>query len=189
MHPDGDVVACVTGATDLAPGDTNDAWDVYLLGCKAGVLACHGASAACPCANHGADGAGCASSTGFGARLVAQGRAALSGDTLSLSVAGLPPESTVQLHCGQSIAGGGTPFGDGVRCFGAPYSASAPRRASGGVARFGFGVAGDLPLSQLGQVQYSPESRHYQVRYRDPAAFCGPAYFNFSAALRVEWAP
>jgi hypothetical protein len=58
-----------------------------------------------------------------------------------------------------------------------------------GVARFGFGVAGDLPLAQLGQVQYSPEARHYQVRYRDPAAHCGPATFNFSAALRIEWAP
>jgi hypothetical protein len=38
-------------------------------------------------------------------------------------------------------------------------------------------------------VQYSPEARHYQVRYRDPAAHCGPATFNFSAALRIEWAP
>lgn len=189
MHPAGDIVACVTGATDLAPGDTNDAWDVYLLGCKVGVLACHGASAACPCANQGAEGAGCASSAGFGARLVAQGRAALSADTLSLSVAGLPPDSVAQLYCGQPSAGSGTPFGDGVRCFGAPYSASAPRRAIGGMARFGFGVAGDLALSQLGQVQYSPESRHYQVRYRDPAPHCGPATFNFSAALRVEWAP
>ncbi len=189
MHPDGDLVACVTGAADLAPGDTNDAWDVYLLGCKAGTPACHGSSVPCPCGNAGGAGAGCASSAGTGARLVAQGRAALSADTLALTIHDAPPQATVQLLCGASVAGQGTPFGDGVRCFGAPFHASPPRKAVDGVARFGFGVAGDLPLAQLGQVQYSPEARHYQVRYRDPAAHCGPATFNFSAALRVEWAP
>ncbi len=189
MHPDGDLVACVTGAIDLALGDTNDAWDVYLLGCKSGTPACHGPSAPCPCGNTGAEGAGCAASNGAGARLVAQGRAALSGDTLSVSVVGAPPEATVQLYCGASIANQGTPFGDGLRCFGTPFSASSPRRAVGGVARFGFGVAGDPSLAQLGLVQYSPESRHYQVRYRDPVTYCSPASFNFSAALRIEWAP
>lgn len=189
MDPGGDRVLFTSLANDLAWGDSNDAWDVFLVGCHAGRPACHGAAAPCPCGNHGAEGAGCAAQAGDGARLVAQGRAALSRDTLSLVVSGVPRGSLVQLHCGAVVAGNGTPFGDGVRCFGSPWSVSGVRSAVDGTARFGFGVAGDQTLSQLGAVLYSPDARHYQVRYRDGANHCTPATFNFSAALRVDWEP
>lgn len=32
-------------------------------------------------------------------------------------------------------------------------------------------------------------TRHHQVDYRDPYAFCTPATFNLTSALRVQWAP
>lgn len=189
LDPSGDRVLFTSLANDLAWGDSNDAWDVFLVGCHAGQPACHGAAAPCPCSNHGAEGAGCAALHGSGARLVAAGRAALSRDTLTLSVSGVPRGSLVQLYCGAPVVGNGSPFGDGVRCFGSPWSVSAVRSAADGTARFGFAVPGDLLLSQLGAVLYSPDARHYQVRYRDASNWCTPAAFNFSSALRVDWEP
>jgi hypothetical protein len=32
-------------------------------------------------------------------------------------------------------------------------------------------------------------TRHYQVWYRNSAAFCGPSTFNLSNGLSISWTP
>ena len=46
--------------------------------------------------------------------------------------------------------------------------------------------AGNLPISVRGAVA-TPGSRWYQVWYRNAAAFCTPATFNLSNAVRIDW--
>jgi hypothetical protein len=60
------------------------------------------------------------------------------------------------------------------------------RQASGGTASLGFG-AGDAPLSVSGAIPTPGTTRVHQVWYRNSAAFCSSATFNFTNGYEVRW--
>lgn len=79
-----------------------------------------------------------------------------------------------------------SPLGDGLKCVGGPFIRLATRANVAGTSS--YPAAGEVALSKLGNVQ-SPGVRHYQVRYRNTAAFCTPEPFNYTNSLTVVWQP
>jgi len=154
-----------------------------------------GSGLACPCANSGAAGRGCANSAlASGALLAASGSPTLAADTLRISCAGMPAHSL-----GILLQGTGTIapvlFGDGVRCVGGILKRIYVHNAIGGALE--LPQPGDLPVSarsaQLGDTITQGSTRNYQLYYRDPSASFCPApqgsTFNVSNGLTVLWEP
>ena len=148
-----------------------------------------GSGSACPCANSGAVGAGCANSINAnGATLAGAGFASLAVDTFVLSGAGMPNSSALYFQgTAQSGAGAGVAFGDGLRC------------AAGTVVRLGTtaNVAGgsqypnassSVPISIKGAVP-AGATRTYQVWYRNSAVYCTASTFNLTNGVTVTWSP
>ena len=152
-----------------------------------------GTGTACPCANSGAAGNGCANGINVaGGNLTATGNASMAGDTWVLSATGIPNgpglyfQGTTQLN-----GGNGNLFGDGLRCVG------------GSIIRLGIvtGVANAstypspnppavnaIPISLKG-LNAAGNVRNYQLWYRDSSAFCTASVFNLTNALNTTWAP
>ena len=183
-------------ADNLVANDTNGAPDVFLrargpffpVSCAGdGSLA-----TPCPCANFGALGHGCANSANpAGAVLEGEGGTLL--DEVTLVAHDLLPNALAIFLQGDSFAGSGIAFGDGLRCV-----SGSLRRLYAVHASFGSAsVPGpfDLGLRERAQALGDPlppgSLRGYQVYYRDPAAnFCpGPAgnTWNVSNAVAVQW--
>jgi hypothetical protein len=146
-------------------------------------------AAACPCGNNGSQGSGCASSINpSGARLAAIGQARLGADSLQLLGSGMPDAPALYFQGTTLLSGGaGVAFGDGLRCVGGTILRLRTRQNSAG----GSIVPGvsEPSLSALGQVPTAGGVRHYQVWYRNSAAYCTPAAFNLTNAVSVVWTP
>lgn len=149
-----------------------------------------GSGTACPCANVGGAGRGCPHSANpLGARLRANGSADLSSDTLVLVASDLPATTSCLFFQGntQIAGGGGSLFGDGLRC------------TSGGVVRLGTKTAvagatsypqgGDATVSVRGAVPATGAVRYYQAWFRNAVSFCTADTFNTTNALSVTWLP
>ncbi len=146
-----------------------------------------GFATACPCGNSGVPGNGCANSVvPIGGRLRANGTPSVSADTLVLVGSQMPNNFALYFQGTlQSGGGSGTVFGDGLRC------------AAGAVLRLGtklnaanasqFPQPGDPSISVLGAVPAGGGTRHYQVWYRNGAAFCTSDTFNLTNGLTVNW--
>lgn len=144
---------------------------------------------ACPCANFGAPGHGCAHS--FGA----------SGGVLAAT--GVPADDSVVLHADELPANsfalflqhdalGQSVFHDGVACASGNLVRLRGRGAAGGSAAFpdaAFAADGTLTLAQRGGV--SPGrgvERYYSAWYRNAApSFCPPATANVTNGVRIRW--
>jgi len=139
------------------------------------------------CGNNGVAGHGCASS-GFagGALLGSSGIASLSADTLVLMGSDLTGPGLFFQSNG--LAASPVGFGDGMLC------------AAVGILRMGvvFPVAGSAsypggltpnPVSVAGGPISAGNTKHYQVWYRDAAAFCTASTFNTSNGVSLVWAP
>ena len=145
-----------------------------------------GSGTACPCANAGTAGNGCANSINpNGANLRATGVASIVEDTVTLIGAGMPNSSALYFQgTAQAGSGAGTLFGDGLRC------------AAGSVIRLGtkvnaantsrYPTAGNLSVSVKGNVTV-PGTRNYQVWYRNAAAFCTASTFNLTNGVSISW--
>ncbi|MCB9916660.1 MAG: hypothetical protein H6828_16165, partial [Planctomycetes bacterium] len=135
-----------------------------------------------PCGNV-ASAAGCANSTGLGARLAGLGSASVSAADLALHARGLPPGQPALFCQGDAALEPGVVFGDGLRCL-----ASDCVRLEFAWANALGEVATSAPLAAAGGA--SPgEVRRYQVWYRDPAGSPCGAGFNLSNGYEVVWAP
>ena len=148
-----------------------------------------GSGTACPCGNGSTPGAnaGCASSLGFGGRLLAEGSACVTADNMHLvgHDMGSAPALYFQGTLLQS-GGVGLAFGDGLLC------------AGGTITRLGvkFNVngssihpgAGD-PTIGIAGAAVGGATRTYQAWYRDAATFCTAANYNLTNGLQVVWAP
>ena len=145
-----------------------------------------GTGAACPCANTGASGRGCANSVDPGGGLLAAaGAASVGADTLLLSGSGMPSSSALYFQGSSAVAGGaGAAFGDGLRCAGGSVIRLGTKTNAGGASQYPEG--GDLPVSVRGAVS-AGDVRVYQVWYRNAAAFCTADTFNLTNGVRVEW--
>jgi Tol biopolymer transport system component len=146
-----------------------------------------GSATACPCGNasNPDDQAGCTNSLGLAGRLTALGGASITADTLVLRATGMPDSSALYFQgTSQQNGGVGTVLGDGLRC------------AGGSVLRLGIRTnvangsalpsSGSPPLSIAGNIT-TPATVHYQVWYRNAAAFCSASTFNLTNGLTVAW--
>jgi hypothetical protein len=86
----------------------------------------------------------------------------------------------------QTPGGAGVPFGDGLRCAAGSILRLAPKSNSGGSST--YPQIGDLAVSVKGSLA-AGATRHYQIWYRNAAAFCNPQTFNLTNAASVVWAP
>jgi len=168
-----------------------DAFEILRIACDetgTGFCSGDGSGTACPCANSGGPGRGCAHSQNpFGARLRAFGAASVSADTLTISGDGLPASTSALFFQGDAAAGAGTVFGDGLRCATGTIVRLGSRTALGGAVAFGAGIAGDPSVSAAGLVPPGGGSRTYQIWFRNAAAFCSSATFNTTNGVSIVW--
>lgn len=153
---------------------------------------CFGTAAACPCGNAGGVGFGCqASNAMYGVRLSAQGRASVANDNFMLIAGPLTPGVSALLFQGTSRVNGGfgAPFGDGLRCAGGTTTRLGVKFSDTYDFIFFGGPVGDVPLSVRGGVPATGGTFHYQVWFRNVAAWCTPATYNTSNGLTMTWIP
>lgn len=173
-------------------GDDMDALDIK-QDPEPGTRFCFGdgTGTACPCANFGLPGRGCANSVNpAGGLLWANGQASIANDQVHFTTSGLPGNTTALLFQGTGVvnAGNGSVFGDGLRCVQQSVIRLYKRTTLCGNREFGRGVPGDLPVAAAGGVT-TPGVRNYQVWYRNAAAFCTASTWNLTNAYRISWAP
>ncbi|MFN0244341.1 MAG: FG-GAP repeat domain-containing protein [Planctomycetota bacterium] len=145
-----------------------------------------GSSGACPCANAGASGHGCANSIfAAGARLSGTGSARVSDDTVLLRCDAATGSSLYFQGTGRTDL----PFDDGKLCL------------DGALVRIGLmsvdatgastnPLGGDTSISVKGGVPTSGGARTYQVVYRNAnPSFCTPATTNRSNGIAITWRP
>ena len=148
-----------------------------------------GTGTACPCANFGFPGRGCANSVNpIGGLLWANGFASISNDTVHFTTSGLPGATTALLFQGTGVVAGGNGavFGDGLRCVQQNVIRLYKRTALCGNREFGKDVPGDQLVSVVGGVT-TPGVRNYQVWYRNAAVFCSASTFNLTNGIFIVW--
>lgn len=166
----------------------DDSMSVHISDQVPGVDFCFGdgSGTACPCANAGAPGNGCASSVNAaGAYLGSAGTASVSGDTLVLTASGMPNSSCLYFQGTTQLAG--SAFGDGLRCAGGSVVRLGTRTNVAGTSM--YPSPGDLPVSVKGLVPAGGGTRTYQAWYRNAAAFCTSTTFNLTNGTSILWTP
>jgi hypothetical protein len=150
-----------------------------------------GSGADCPCANTTTlgFGMGCRHSGAKGGRLLAEGHASVSADTLTLRGSEMHVGAGLYIQAQSALnLGTGLPLMDGLLCIGgSPIRLGAELISSLGDSAYPAGGS-DLPVSVRGAVAPGTVC-YYQVYYRDNATFCTSALANFSNAVRVSWQP
>jgi hypothetical protein len=149
----------------------------------------HGGGTPCPCNNDSAPGSGqgCLNSSSLGGILGATGVPSVGSDTLVLAAANLPPNVPgVFIQGNAEQAGGfGVMNGDGLLCVGTSLVRMGVSFATSGGAS-SFPPAGHPSISVSGHVMPG-DVRHYQLWYRNAAAFCTSATYNFTNGLTIVW--
>jgi len=142
-----------------------------------------GSGMACPCANFGSPGEGCANSTGSGGRLSGSGSTSVIADDLEFGaqhlLAGQPAllfEAVEALNNGDGFT-----FGDGLRCAGVNLVRLQIRTPDAvGAVTFGPGLA---PIGGWS----SGQTKHFQAWYRDPGGSpCGSS-FNLTNGVEITF--
>lgn len=138
-----------------------------------------GSGTACPCANVGAPGQGCANSTLAGAQLFSFGSASVSNDTLEFVSIQQPPQGIGLLLTGTLALNSGVAVGDGLLCVGGSTQRLTVLSSDvNGTTVWGPGL--------LGQMGASPgQLHHFQSWYRDPMGSPCGAGFNFSNGVSL----
>jgi hypothetical protein len=146
-----------------------------------------GSGTACPCANSGSAGNGCASSVSTaGAHLAAGGSPSIGSDTLVLTGTLMPNSSALYFQGTARVnAGLGAMFGDGLRCAGGTIIRLGTKTNAGGTSSY---PSGSTPISVKG-ANSAGALRDYQCWYRNAAAFCTASTFNLTNAVEVTWTP
>jgi hypothetical protein len=178
-------------ACDIANGTSTDANTNGIPDeCESSVRSfCRGdgTATACPCGNTGAAGNGCAHSLNpSGANLAWVGTPDISADTFTLIGSGMPNAPALFFQGTTEVNNGsGTVFGDGLRCAGGTITRLAIHTSVQGDSQ--YPEAGEPSISVAGGITGGPQTRTYQVWYRNAASFCTPATFNLTNGLAVVW--
>ncbi len=149
-----------------------------------------GSASPCPCGNFGAAGepAGCLNSLGLAGRLAGSGVPRITADTFALAGSGMPNSTALYFQgTARTAAGLGAAFGDGLRCVGGSVVRLGTKLNVSNAS--GYPEGGDPPISVRGALPPDGGSRHYQVWYRNAAAFCTADTFNLTNGLTAVWAP
>ena len=142
-----------------------------------------GSASACPCGNSGAPGEGCANGSGSGGKLRSSGTSSVSAADLVLQGSQMTPSQPGLYFQGNNAInlGGGSPFGDGLRC------------AGGGVIRLQVrfsdatgSSATNINIPVVGGASFGDVKR-YQVWYRDPSSSPCGTLFNLTNGLEVAF--
>ncbi len=168
-------------------GATTGNWEdeYYTMQHQSGSAYCEGQ--VCPCANEPTPGTwvGCQSSNGQGGRLRASGAQSITAGTLTLLGTQMTNSSALYFQGTTQAAGGaGTVFGDGLRCVAGSIIRLGTKSNVGGASQ--YPSAGDPSVAQKGLVTV-PGTRHYQVWFRNAAAYCSPSTFNLTNGWTVNW--
>ncbi len=146
-----------------------------------------GSGTACPCGNASApaDAAGCLSSLGTPGKLGASGTPSVSADSIVLTGTGMPNSSALYFQgTGQQAGGAGAVFGDGLRCAAGSVIRLGTKANASGTSSYPTGA--DLAVSVRGACAPG-DTRHYQIWYRNAAAFCSASTFNLSNGYTLAW--
>jgi choice-of-anchor B domain-containing protein len=168
-----------------------DDFQVTTPNCSGFAVICSGDGSgnACPCANTGGPGEGCANSLGLGGLLAGSGTPSISTDSFVLNGSNMPGTATALYvqSTGIDSAGLGTPLGDGLRCIaGSSVRLGVKSNVSGSSS---FPGVADPRISVLGGLS-AGATRYYHIWYRDNSpSFCTASTFNYSNGLTVTWAP
>jgi hypothetical protein len=120
-------------------------------------------------------------STGLPAVIAATGVPAGSVNNLKITVSQLPPGVTGTLMVGGTKVEPCVPYGDGLRCVGAPIE-----RGNGAIANGAGQATMTINLNSPPWAGLSAgDVRYVQFRFRDPSG--GPAQFNLSDALEIHF--
>jgi len=153
-------------------------WSFVSSSVNTGAAYCFGdgTGAACPCAAFGAPGAGCMSTSGTGATLVASGNADVANDSWQLDVSGAPANKPGLFFQGTNRLSNVT-AGDGILCSNSSlrYAVNSTD-ANGNVTQTGFGAN-----AMAGQ------TLNYQYWFRDTGNPCNAGGFNFSNGWATTW--
>lgn len=155
---------------------------------QTGLPYCFGTVAACPCANGGSPGNGCANSGNpAGANIAATGIAQVSADSVLLTASGMPPGSSMLYF--QGTAQVSMPLGDGLLCALGVLTRLAVK-FNNAVGSSTCPSGADPALSVMGFVPAAGGFRYYAGWYRDGvAAFCPPATNNVTNGVAILWTP
>jgi hypothetical protein len=147
-----------------------------------------GSGTACPCANAGLPGNGCAHSLNAnGAHLAGSGLASIAADSFVLTGSGMPNSSALYFQGTTRVnSGNGAVFGDGLRCAGGTVIRLGTKTNAGGTSN--YPSAGDTSISVKG-ANAAGNVRDYQCWFRNAAAFCTTATFNLTNGLEITWGP
>jgi hypothetical protein len=140
-----------------------------------------GSGAACPCANNGVAGKGCANSSFPGGAILSMSGtpgASAGTDTLVLTASDVPGPGLFFQGTGQFAGGAGVPFGDGLLCAGGAITRLGVVFPVGNSASYPGGLT-PSPI-HIGGATASGDVRHYQCWYRDAAVFCTASTFNLT---------
>jgi hypothetical protein len=152
-----------------------------------------GSGNACPCdpGQAGMPGQGCANSTGQGGRIEASGTPSVAADTITLHLSHLPGATTAIIFQGtlQQNGGQGSQLNDGLLCVNGTVIRLGTKTQTAGASDWGYGVAGDVPISVRGQLPAPGGTRHYQGWYRNAASFCTPSTSNYTNGWSIVWTP
>lgn len=146
-----------------------------------------GTGTACPCANTGTAGNGCANS-GFasGAHLAGAGTPSVLGDTVVLSASSMTGATCVFFQGDAQMAP--VAVDDGLGCVTGSVVRLGTKAISG--AGSSFPQAGDPLISVRGAIPGAGGTYSYQCFYRNAvAAFCPPATSNRTNGVQIVWAP
>ena len=146
---------------------------------------------ACPCANPGSAGHGCANSQDAGGALLeatgwSQVDPNTGTDTVVLHGSHMTATSTAIYLKGSSSNPTGVLFGDGVRCTAGSLIRLRVKINVGGASR--FPESGDPSLSVAGGTPPgSGLTATYQTYYRDPASYCTALTYNITNVVSLDW--
>lgn len=127
-----------------------------------------------------------ANSTGLDARIDSVGSTSITTNDFQFVISNLPPNKPAYLFYGRNQAE--APFGDGVRCIGAPLFRYVKIPSTGATGEVVVNLDFTLPPIVGGPGQIIPgDPVYFQLWYRDPTG--GPAGFNATGAMCVTFAP
>ncbi|MBI5361697.1 MAG: hypothetical protein HZA53_00870 [Planctomycetes bacterium] len=176
-----------------ADGDVASGGDVWARlidssGCPVVEPYCFGdgTGLACPCANTGASGHGCANSVfASGALLASSGTPSVAADTFVLLGSAMPNSTAVYF---QGTAQNEVVLDDGFGCVGGSIIRLGTKTNAGNASS--YPQAGNLAISVRGAIPAAGATRYYQCFYRNAAAaFCPPATSNRTNGLAATWIP
>lgn len=187
-----EVVAFVSGSSNLVPGDTNVAIDIFTrdMFMLTGVTVCDGTAVGsmCPCLL-GAVDHGCPNSVyNQGALLQAQGSASVSNDSLRL-IGNYMPGSTTVIFIQCDALAAPAQFGDGQWCVGGTSIRLGSRTTVNGLASLGYGNASDPQIHVKGLIPPAGGTYYYFLDYRNSANFCTGDTKNATNGVAITWVP